>query len=330
MTTPQSKGGAIRAEKLTPEQRHEIASAAAKARWAEASALPKATHTGNLTIGDTEIPCAVLTDGTRLLTQAGFLQALGRSSKPKSRSQQVTDTLPPFLSTRSLAPLITEEIVEASAPIAFITPTGGKALGHRAELLPKVCDLFLQARAEGLLTAQQQSLAVQSEILVRSLAKVGIVALVDEATGFQNERDRDELHRLLSTYLTEERLAWAKRFPDEFYRQIYRLKGWKWPAGKGKTPLLGHITNDIVYDRLPEGVLPKLRELNPMDAESKRRKHKHHQFLSEQVGQPDLRDHILQILPLMKISRSWETFKRHLDEAFPRAGTQIALHLEDA
>lgn len=329
MASPQSKGGTSRAEKLSPEQRHEIASAAAKARWAEASALPKATHTGTLKIGDAEIPCAVLSDGTRLLTQAGFLQALGRSSKPKGRSQQVTDGLPPFLATRSLKPLITDEIMDTTVPIAFITPTGGKALGHRAELLPKVCDLFLEARAAGLLTAQQQPLAIQSEILVRSLAKVGIVALVDEATGFQTDRDRDELHKLLSIYLSEERLAWAKRFPDEFYRQVYRLKGWKWPVGRAKTPYLGHITNDVVYDRLPEGVLPKLRELNPTDDESKRRKYKHHQFLSEQVGQPDLRDHILQILPLMKISKTWDAFKRHLDNAFPKSGTQIDLPIGD-
>jgi hypothetical protein len=329
MVTHQSKGGKSRAEKLTAEQRHEIASAAAKARWAEASSLPKATHMGTLRMGSAEIPCAVLSDGTRLLTQAGFLQALGRSSKPKSKSQQVTEGLPPFLATRSLKPLITDEILETTIPISFITPTGGKAHGFKAELLPKVCDLFLQARTDGLLTTQQLPLAEQSEMLVRALARVGIVALVDEATGFQSERARDELHRLLSVYLAEERLAWAKRFPDEFYKQIYRLKGWKWPVGKAKTPLLGHITNDIVYERLPEGVLPKLQELNPTDDESKRRKYKHHQSLSEEVGQPDLRDHILQILPIMKISKSWDAFKRHLDIAFPKSGTQIDLDFQD-
>lgn len=329
MESHQSKGGKARAERLSAEQRHEIASAAAKARWAEASSLPKATHMGTLKLGLVEIPCAVLSDGTRLLTQAGFLQALGRSSKPKGKSQQVTDGLPPFLATKSLKTLITQEIIETTVPIDFITPTGGKALGFKAELLPKVCDLFLEARAARLLTTQQMPLAEQSEVLVRALAKVGIVALVDEATGFQKERERDELHRLLSVYLAEERLAWAKRFPDEFYLQVYRLKGWKWPVGKAKTPYLGHITNDIVYDRLPEGVLPKLRELNPTDEESKRRKFKHHQFLSEDVGQPDLRDHILQILPIMKISKTWPAFKRHLDIAFPKAGSQIDLEFDD-
>jgi P63C domain len=324
----QSKGGKARADKLTSEERSEIASQAAKVRWAEASTLPKATHMGTLTIGDAEIPCAVLSDGTRLLTQAGFLGALGRSTKPKGRSQQVTDGLPPFLATKSLSVLITQDIIDATVPISFITSTGAKALGFKAELLPKVCDLFLEARNRDLLTAQQKSIADSSEMLVRALAKVGIVALVDEATGFQTDRDRDELHRLLSVYLVEERLAWAKRFPDEFYKQIYRLKGWKWPVGKAKTPYLGQITNDVVYERLPEGVLPKLRELNPTQSDSKRRKFKHHQFLSQEVGLPDLRDHILQILPIMRISKDWKTFKKHLDVAFPTIGSQIHMDFE--
>lgn len=326
--TPQSKGGKARADKLSSEERREIASQAAKARWAEAASLPKATHMGTLKIGDAEIPCAVLSDGTRLLTQAGFLGALGRSTKPKGRSQQVTDGLPPFLATKSLKPLITQQIIDTTVPIDFITTTGGKALGYKAELLPQVCDLFMEAKNQGLLTSQQMSIAESSEMLIRALAKVGIVALVDEATGFQIDRERDELHRLLSVYLSEERLAWAKRFPDEFYKQVYRLKGWKWPVGKAKTPYLGHITNDIVYDRLPKGVLPKLRELNPVQEESKRRKFKHHQFLSQDVGQPDLRDHILQILPIMKISKDWKAFKRHLDIAFPKLGEQIEMEID--
>jgi hypothetical protein len=98
----------------------------------------------------------------------------------------------------------------SAVAVAFITPTGGKALGYRAELLPKVCDLFLEARQLDMLTVQQAEIAEKCEMLVRALAKVGIVALVDEATGYQQDGDRDELHRLLSVYLSEEKLAWCQ------------------------------------------------------------------------------------------------------------------------
>jgi len=326
--TRQSKGGQARAERLTPEERREIASQAARARWDEAAALPRATHTGTLKIGDAEISCAVLSNGTRLLTQAGFLEALGRSPNPKGRSQQVADGLPPFLATTSLSTLIDQEIKDATVPVVFRTSSGGKALGYRAELLPKVCDLFLEARRQRLLTTQQSQIADKCEGLVRALAKVGIVALVDEATGFQDERDRDALHQLLALYLSEEKLAWAKRFPDEFYRQLYRLKGWRWPTGTARTPYIGKITNKIVYDRLPAGVLAELQVRNPTEPGTGRRKWKHHQFLSEDLGQPDLRDHLLQLVAVMRASKDWKTFERLFEAAFPRRGTQIEMELE--
>lgn len=325
----QSRGGKARAEKLSPDERRVIARQAARARWTEAAALPQATHTGTLRIGDAEIPCAVLSDGTRLLTQAGFLEALGRSVKPKGRSQQVADDLPPFLATRSLSSLIDQRIRDATVPVIFRTATGGKAFGYKADLLPMVCDLFLEARRANLLTTQQSAIAEKCEMLVRALAKVGIVALVDEATGFQEERDRDALHRLLAVYLSEEKLAWAKRFPDEFYKQLYRLKGWRWPTGRARTPLVGHITNKIVYERLPTGVLTELQHRNPTEPGTGRRKWKHHQFLSEDIGQPDLRDHLLQLVAVMRASKDWKAFERNFDAAFPQSGTQMDLELEN-
>ena len=62
--TPQSKGGKLRAERLSPEQRAEIARDAANSRWG----LPKSAFGGPdrpLKIGNTELPCYVLEDGRR-------------------------------------------------------------------------------------------------------------------------------------------------------------------------------------------------------------------------------------------------------------------------
>ncbi|MDF1587184.1 P63C domain-containing protein [Marinimicrococcus flavescens] len=330
MQSKQSKGGKVRAEALSEDDRREIARTGARSRWEKEKVqgpVPKATHRGAVEIGSAKIPCAVLEDGRRILSEYGITQALGSrsgaSKRIKKAGSESGSSIPVFLAPRNLSTFITKEL--ADGPLSPITYKDGRRtlIGYEATALPKICNVWLQARDAGELQPQQLDRAFKAELLIRALADVAIVALVDEATGFQNERDRNELHRLLSVYLAEERLAWAKRFPDEFYRQIYRLKGWKWPVGKAKTPLLGHITNDIVYDRLPEGVLQKLRELNPTLEDTKRRKWKHHQFLSAEVGQPDLRDHILQLLPIMRISKSWPSFKRHLDIAFPKTGTQI-------
>lgn len=331
-STPQSEGGKARAEKLSKQERSEIARKGAQERWAKVKSLPQVTHGSAdrpLRIGEAEIPCYVLEDGTRVLSQRGTLAALTLAQG--STSGAGGDRLSRFVQGKAISQFVSNYLMLLTEnPIYFRhSGGGGTAFGYPATILPDICDAVLAARNADALQQQQLRIAQQCEELVRAFAKVGIVALVDEATGYQADRDRDELHKLLEIYLSEERLAWAKRFPDEFYHQIYRLRGWSWPPnGRAKPPLLGHITNDIVYDRLPEGVLPKLRELNPTDEETKRRKHKHHQFLSAEVDQPDLRDHILQILPLMKVSKTWDSFKKLIENVFPKKGEQASPDLE--
>lgn len=332
-STPQSEGGKARAKKLSKNKRSEIARRGAQERWAKAKQMPKATHGSTdrpLKIGDSEIACYVLEDGRRVLSLGGMIKALGMSGGGAGGGEG--DRLAKFTDGRSISPFVSSGLSSRiTNPIRFRSPTGGSfATGYEAELLPEICEAVLEARQAGALQKQQLHIAAQCEALVRSFAKLGIVALVDEVTGYQEDRDRDELHRILEAYLSEERLAWAKRFPDEFYKQIYRLRAWKWPpVGRAKPPLLGHITNDVVYDRLPPGVLTELRKRNPTSGDTKRRQWKHHQFLTADFGQPDLRDHLLQVIAVMKVSRTWDGFKRSFDEAFPKPGSQIEMTLDD-
>lgn len=329
--TKQSIGGKARADKLTPEMRSSIASVAARARWAKESSgeIPKATHQGELIIGEIKIPCAVLEDGRRVITEHGVTTALGSRSGASKRIKKSSEidgaSLPIFLAPGQLKEHISEELL--SGPLQPIKYKNGRriVIGYHAEVLPAACDIWLRAREAGSLQKQQLGRAQNAEILMRGLAHVGIVALIDEATGYQYERERDELHKLLAVYLSEERLAWAKRFPDEFYRQIYRLKKWTWPSGANRTPLVGKITNKIVYERLPNGVLNELQVRNPTNPGTGKRKWKHHQFLSEDIGQPDLRDHLLQLIAIMRISSSWNEFETNIKKAFPRSGDQLEL-----
>lgn len=334
----QKRGGKARADKLSKDERKEIASKAAKARWVVERQLPRATHGSPdqpLKIGDAELECYVLEDGTRVISQRAMYRSMGFSRGGARRDEEakiIGAETPRFAAQNWIIPYINNDLSLAlSSPILFRLASGARAYGYPATTLADFCDAVLEARSAGATGVRQAGIVQQCEMLVRGFARVGIVALVDEATGYQQERDRDELHRILAAYLSEERLAWAKRFPDEFYKQIYRLKGWKWPAaGRAKPPVLGHITNDIVYDRLPPGVLDALRKKNPVDEESGRRKWRHHQFLSQDFGQPDLRDHLLQLIAIARVSRTWDAFKRNIDQAFPRPGTQGSLELEDA
>ena len=121
--------------------------------------IPEALFEGELKIGDASIPCAVLEDGTRVLTQAGMLQALGRSRKPSGKSL-TADQLPPFLAPKNLEPFIDGDLRRSTIPILFKPlKTGGlggnQAYGYNAEILPRVCEVMLQARDANALQTRQ-------------------------------------------------------------------------------------------------------------------------------------------------------------------------------
>lgn len=99
-----------------------------------------------------------------------------------------------------------------------------------------MCDVFVKAARKGVLTHNQQHVADRAHIIMKGLARIGIAGLIDEATGYQEVRDKQALQALLDAFLRKELAAWAKRFPDEFYEHSFRLRGWQWKGG-GKKPL---------------------------------------------------------------------------------------------
>lgn len=199
---------------------------------------------------------------------------------------------------------------------------GNVGFGFEATLLPKVCEVWLRARDEGALHHTQVHMAVRADMLMRGLAHVGIIALVDEATGYQADRARDELNRILEAYIAEELRPWVKLFPDEFFRQIYRLRRWDYVVGNTKGPrFVGKLINRYVYNQLPPGVLDRLRQLNPVVSKGQRR-HKHHQFLTDHTGEPHLDRQITVVTTLMRVASDQHDFEALFRRAFPRSGEQ--------
>jgi hypothetical protein len=321
-----SKGGRARAEKLTPEERSAIARRAVEARWAkEGKDLPpQATHDGVMEIGNAEIPCYVLENGVRIVSTRGIMKALGR--RWRGRKYSGTE-LPVFLEAKNLKAFITNDLSSVLSVVEFRTPRGVRAEGFQAELLPMICETYLRARDEGVLTGPQTRIAKQAEILMRGLAHVGIIALVDEATGYQEVRDRFALQEILDKYLRKEFAAWAKRFPDEFYREIFRLRGWVWKGMRVNRPqCVAAYTKNLVYGRLAPGILKELEARNPM-VERGHRRALHHQWLTEDVGHPALAQHLHALLGLMRASDTWQQMMKMVNRAFPKRGDSLQLEL---
>lgn len=296
--------------------------------------LPSIAHNeGILKIGDLEFECAVLPGGIRVLSRTGFLKALGRTGKAKGgRKFDQEFKVPVFLSAANLKPFIPSDLLENSTPIPFRMQNGTEAMGYKAELLPQVCRVFCDADKAGVLAHTQVHIAAQAEILRRGFEIVGITALVDEATGYQEIRDRRALEAILDLYLRKEFAAWAKRFPDEFYQQIFRLRGWTWKGMEVNRPqVVGHYTNDVVWDRLAPGLRTELEARNPKNAKGHRRT-KHHTWLTEEIGHPALAQHVYALMGFMRIcpDKGWDQFYDMVQRAFPKKGDTLSLPFPDA
>ena len=336
-----AKGGVARAQALSPEQRREIGRRAAEVRWKRRGEVPAAKFGSPdrplRLAGEVEIPCYVLSDGTRVLTQEGFLSAIGRAGKAKGGQgatatvEGMVNRMPSFLAAANLKPLIYEEIKGSTIPIVFTTPAGARAFGYRAELLPQVCNIYLEARDKGILKPSQYHIADKAQILVRALAETGIIALVDEVTGYQEVRAQDALQKYLEKVIRRELAAWVKRFPDEFYENMYKLKNWPWPGmGKNRYSVVAHYTRDLVYERLGPGILGELESKSPKD-DGGHRKNKFHQWLTDDMGHPMLAQHLHSLIMFQRLALAngygWNRFVKTVDQVLPRRGQTLELPL---
>jgi hypothetical protein len=313
-----SKGGLARANALTQEERSKIARQAVEARWEKAgkTPIPKATHEGDLHIGDMEIPCAVLEGGTRVLTLSGFMVALGRARQAKGRQYYKGGDvdLPTFLTASNLKPFIPLDLPVTSKGIEFRMLSGVRAYGYAAELLPKVCGVFLDAKSAEKLKKSQEHIADKALILIRALASTGIIALVDEATGYQYERPRRDLEEQLKKFLSESLVRYASGFPQDYFKHLCRLQKVELRSDMKLPQYFGHLTGNLVFRRIAPGLLKALKSRR---AERGKPSNKLYQWTSEDLGYPALMLHLGTVVGLMKLHTDYAQFKKQLDQIAP-------------
>lgn len=311
-----SKGGKAAAAKLTKEERRERARKAATARWQ--ANLPRATHGSDdrpLRIGSIEIPCYVLDNGMRVITHRGLQGAISMAVKGSA-----TETAA-FVETIAKKGLDCKDLVaRLSSPTEFVPLVGGRtAFGYEATLLADLCDFMLEARSRGgMLGKAAQRMAARCEILARGFARVGIIALVDEATGYEADRLRGELRCILEQYISKELARWERAFESDFYKHICRLKGWKYdPTSTKRTHQIARLTVDLVYDRIhPE----LLKELKHVREEKGKPSHKLHQWLTTFPGggHPRLKQHNEGVTALLSVAKTWGQFSEWVDARYPK------------
>jgi hypothetical protein len=327
-----AKGGRERAKRLTKEQRAAIGRQGAMTRWSrEGKAQPIIAKYGTpdrpLRIGQVEIPCYVLPDGTRVLAQRGLQSGMGLSEGGGRTGARRIAELMESLSEKGVD--VRGLVARVNSPIRFIPPHGGNpADGYEASILPDICAVLIEAGQMGKLGKQREHLATRAAMLQHGFATIGIIALVDEVTGYQDFRHRDALAKILEKFVAKELRPWVRTFPPEYYREIFRLNRWPYAEKGGRPGVVGHWTTNIVYKRLAPGVWDELKRVTPR-TEGGDFKNKLFQRLTEDVGHPRLREHLAGVIMLMKYSPTWQIFIERLDREYPQWGTTLMLPFPD-
>lgn len=284
------------------------------------SQLIKATHEGKLILGETELNVAVLEDGTRVISRNAIFKAFGRTKRGRAKSEQRVPNMPSFIDANNLQPFVGEDLTGGLKQIDFLALNGKEDSAYNALILPMLCKVYLDARQSKVLKAQQMPLARASEILLISLSKVGIIAMVDEVTGYQEVRDKTALQEFLTKFIKEERGIYIKTYPDEFFEAIFKMRHLNWSlANKGKKPqYIGHYINNFVYSRIAPNVLTELRRVNPKD-EAGKRKGKHTQHIDIDYGHPKLKEHLSILTAFARATGfNWTNWERMVNRALPK------------
>ena len=290
----------------------------------ENSHIGKVTHQGKWKVYDgLEIECYVTDKGIRLLSLRGTARALdinGNGGRALLRNLQ-SKWIQPYLSDQ-LKEWILWATNEKIKPIKVLF--GPAIIPFKASLFVDICKAYIAANNDKALSESLMRTYYRLILLMTAFAKVGIEAMVDEITGYQDDRRKDELQKILKLYISEEFLEWTKMFPEEFYEQIFRLKKWGsfQKAGQKMPQVVGFYTNDIVYERLPDKVLVELKK-KVKKSENGNNLVKLHQGLSKDYGVLHLERHLIAVIALMKASTCWEHFLEMLDKSYKRFGQSV-------
>lgn len=316
----QVMGGIARAKKLSTEERSDIARKAAVTRWERLKSLdriPAAETAGFLPIGDVELEVYVLDDKRRVISKKAMAKALQLKSEGGNAFMRT-------MTRKSIKPVISPTLwKKIENPISFVGMRGESCDGFEAETLIEVCDILIEARNTNILPSSQLFLAMQAEFIVRSAAKIGIIALVDEATGYK-DKALDEYRKLFEKFVRSELRQWEQEFPDKFFSMIYRLYGLKrqQPDSTKHPQFFGHFIRKFVYYPLANSngaILEQLEQKNPVVYATGGRKFKFFQYLSDEIGINAFRQHLWQVVGIGESSTDKVAFERSFYRAFPEA-----------
>ncbi|MDA3626466.1 P63C domain-containing protein [Saccharopolyspora sp. WRP15-2] len=275
---------------------------------------PFAKHVGQIQLGNNDLDCYVLDSEIRVLALRSAVRALTGVDGSDLDSYIGVQNLRDHLDSRR----ILASAVEFSIPGTQFT---GK--GIRADAFLDICRAYVNAHQDGKLTTpRQQELAMKSAVLLAACAKVGLDALIDEATGYQYERAEDALQVKLRAYVLDELRDWEKTFPDALWEEFGRLTNWSGPL-HSRPRWWGKLVLALIYDALDPDVANHLRTTKPTPQKGQN----YHQWLTEDIGLQALITHIHQVIGIAKTCNTMNELREKVAFHYGKKPVQLPLEL---
>ncbi|MCE5303519.1 MAG: P63C domain-containing protein [Planctomycetaceae bacterium] len=274
--------------------------------------IPESKWWGDLILpGDATLPCYVLDDGRRVISRSG---ATGILSDGKGGGN-----LESYLRVEALKPYVPSDLPGQMIEFSIDGVVNKTARGIEADTFLEICRAYVQALSDGKLqTDRQKEIAVKCGMFLAACAKVGLVALIDEATGYQYERPEDALQFKLRVYLEEEMRKWEKTFPDDLWQEFARLTHWQ--GGVTRRPKYwGKLVMELVYEYLDPDVAKWLKD----NAPKPRGGQNYHQWLSSQYGLKKLTEHLWMLVGMARACDTMRDLREKMAAQFGRQEYQL-------
>ena len=279
------------------------------------SHVPVARWPGELPIGEASLPVYVLDDGRRVISRSGAVALLTDRSGGGNLEQ--------YLRVGALGPYLPDDVLDQFIDFSIPEVVNRTVRGLQAETFLDITRAFVQARNDGALTTdRQRDIAVKSDVFLAACAKTGLIALIDEVTGYQYERAQDALQLKLNLYLEQEMRKWEKTFPDELWVEFGRLTQWQGRLN-ARPKYWGKLVLELIYGYLDRDVLDWLRD----NAPAPRKGRNYHQWLSSQFGLKRLTEHIWMTIGMAKTCASMPQLREHMAVHFGMEPVQLTFYL---
>lgn len=266
-----------------------------------------------------EIPCYVLDDGQRIFRLSNLTKALRGKEHGKFGNYLAANNIQKYLPTR-LVPLSDETHDRVPQGVVEFVHNNKIEKGYNSEDFMDVCIAFIEAGHSEELSDVQKEILVNANKYIMACAKVGITALIDEATGYQNLREDNALQLKLKFFLSDQLRDWEKTFPDELWKQFGRLTNWKGSINS-RPRYWGKLVNELIYECIDEDLAKYLKETKPLMPSHT----KYHQWLNENYGVRALTEHIWQIIGMARGCHNIAQLKELANKEFKKTNVQLTL-----